>query len=108
MLNSLARALAPEYIDKAIQMVDSLQTDGLVIHRDTYVVLIQACTQESRIDTAHDLYWYSYYLLYAAPSQHESFLFSLLCLQPLPINLSLETFSQPNDLDRLLPGVKRL
>lgn len=56
-LNSLARALAPEYVSQALGILRMLQKKGLHVHRDTYVALIEASTQESLIDIAHSLYW---------------------------------------------------
>ncbi len=56
-LNSLARALAPEFVYQALKVLRILQQNRLQVHRDTYVALIDATTQESLIDTAHNLYW---------------------------------------------------
>ena len=56
-MNSLARALAPEYVSHALGVLRLLQHKGLHVHRDTYVALIEASTQESLIDIAHGLYW---------------------------------------------------
>ena len=58
VMNSLIRALAPEYVHRALQTLATLRREGLRIQRDTYVALIQACTQESLIDIARELYWY--------------------------------------------------
>ena len=56
-LNSLSRALAPEFVYQAMSVLRVLQQKGLHVHRDTYVALIEASTQESLIDIAHNLYW---------------------------------------------------
>jgi len=57
-LNSLARALAPDYVHRSLRLISIINTLRLRVHRDTLVALIQACAQESLIDTAHRFYWW--------------------------------------------------
>ena len=56
-LNSLVRALAPEFVQRALRMLSFMRTLGLRAHRDTLVALVTACSQASLISQAHDLYW---------------------------------------------------
>ena len=56
-MNSLARALAPQYVHRSLRLISIMNTLKLRVHRDTLVALIQACAQESLIDSAHRLYW---------------------------------------------------
>ena len=62
-LNSLVRALAPEFVQRALRMLSFMRTLGLRVHRDTLVALVTACSQASLISQAHDLYW-------SAPGPH--------------------------------------
>lgn len=56
-LNSLVRALSPDFIDSALELLSFVRSLNLLIHRDTLVALISACAKHSLIEEAYELYW---------------------------------------------------
>jgi hypothetical protein len=56
-LNSVARALAPHNVARALRLVSFMTTLGLPTFHQTSVALIGACARQHHLAAAHDLYW---------------------------------------------------
>lgn len=78
-MNSVIRALSTEWLDRALRLVSLMKTLGMTPSRKTYLVLMEACDRQGRLNTAFSVYEEMCVLGYRPSRQGGSGLIESLC-----------------------------